>query len=77
MALAGGGVAAIIVGGALLGVAASEGDSATRATTRADFDLHHGNDLTYQKAGWPILGIGLASVTVGSVVLALRGARHR
>jgi tetratricopeptide (TPR) repeat protein len=77
LALAGAGVAAVVAGGALLGVAGSEGDSAARATTQASFDLHHGNDLTYQKAGWPILGVGLAAITVGSIVLALRGTRHR
>jgi len=77
LALAGGGVAAVVVGGALLGVAAGEGSSAEQASTQADFDLHHGNDLTYQKAGWPILGVGLASITVGSIVLALHGRHPR
>jgi hypothetical protein len=77
MSLTGAGIVAVVVGGALLGVAASEGSAADGATTQASFDLHHGNDVTFQQAGWPILGIGAAAVSVGVIMLALRGTHHR
>jgi tetratricopeptide (TPR) repeat protein len=70
--IATGGLALAIVGAALLGVSASEDTKALAAMTQSDFNLHHGNDLTYQQAGWPILGVGLTSITVGTLVVLLR-----
>lgn len=77
LGLAGSGLAAIVGGGALLGVAANEGSVADRSQTQPGFDLHHRNDLTDQKIGWPVLGIGVAALAAGTIVFAVRAARHR
>jgi tetratricopeptide (TPR) repeat protein len=69
--VAAGGALAMFAGGALLGVAAGEGQQASSATAQSGFDLHHGNDLTYQRWGWPLLGIGGAAVMTGTLVLVL------
>jgi hypothetical protein len=76
MTLAIGGVALVGVGGALIGVALKDGASARNAATQAEFDSYHRSDLTHQKAGWPILAIGAASLATGSLLFALN-AKHR
>jgi tetratricopeptide (TPR) repeat protein len=70
--LIGGGVAVVAVSGGLLGVATSERDKALSASTQANFDTHHNRSITFQQAGWPLLGVGGACVVAGGVVLALR-----
>jgi tetratricopeptide (TPR) repeat protein len=70
--LVGVGVGALGASAALLGVAVSERDKARAAMTQADFDTHHSSSLTFQQAGWPLLGIGAALVVGGTVVLAIR-----
>jgi hypothetical protein len=74
--LVGVGVASVAVGGALLALAANEGDLASAATTPAAFDSHHASDLNFQKAGWPVLAVGTAAIVVGGVVMAV-GHRRR
>jgi tetratricopeptide (TPR) repeat protein len=74
--LAVGGVVLVGLGGALIGVALNEGAIARKATTQSDFNLRHGNDLTFQEAGWPILGAGIASLAASSITFALT-RRHR
>lgn len=69
--LLGVGVAGVAVGGALLGIAAHQGDLASKATTMSAFDMHHANDLNDQKGGWPVLAVGAASLVVGGVVIAI------
>jgi tetratricopeptide (TPR) repeat protein len=65
------GVAGVAIGGALLGLAAHEGDLASNATTSSEFNRHHANDLNDQKGGWPLLAIGATSLVVGGVVVAI------
>ncbi|MGZ3438068.1 MAG: tetratricopeptide repeat protein [Polyangia bacterium] len=77
LGLAASGLAVVAGGGALLGLAANEGSAADRSQTQAGFDLHHRNDLTDQKAGWPLLGIGIGALAAGTIVFAIRVARHR
>jgi tetratricopeptide (TPR) repeat protein len=74
--LAIGGVA-LITGGALVGIATSQGNSADRATTQMDFDRYHDADVRFQKGGWPLLGIGAAGVAAGVIVLAVDLSRAR
>ncbi len=69
--LTAGGIVIAAVGGALLAVAAGQGTLADGATSQAAFDQHHASDLTFQKAGWPLLGIGAASAITGVFVLSL------
>lgn len=75
--LVGGGVAVVGVSGGLLGVAMSERDKAVSAPTQPDFDTHHNRSITFQQAGWPLLGVGSALVVGGAVVLALNARRAR
>jgi tetratricopeptide (TPR) repeat protein len=70
--LTGVGVGVLGVGAGLIGAAVGERDNALAATTQSDFDTHHGRSITFQQAGWPLLGVGAALVVGGTVVLALR-----
>lgn len=65
------GVAGLAVGGALLALAAHQGDLASAATTPDAFDSHHASDLNFQKGGWPVLAFGATAVVVGGIVIAV------
>ena len=69
------GLALVGTGGGLLGAAASEGSQASASTTQPGYAQHHATDLTYQQAGWPLLGIGIGAAVTGAIVLVVKGAR--
>jgi hypothetical protein len=63
------------IGGALLGVAAQNGDRAAMAATFSQQGAFHDDDLTYQKAGWPMLGLGAAALISGAIVFGVEARR--
>lgn len=69
--LAGGGAAAVIVGGIVLAFAADAGQHAHTATSTADFYRWHDSDISYQEGGWPVLGAGVASILSGAIVMGV------
>lgn len=70
-ALIGSGVALGVVGGALLTVAAGNGQRAESAATLSDFQRWHSSDLSYQQGGWPTLGIGAGAIVAGVIVMGV------
>lgn len=70
--LIGGGVVALVISGVLLSVAAAADQHAQVATSAADFANWHNDDLTYQKGGWPVLGVGAAAVAAGAIVMGVQ-----
>jgi len=71
------GVAGLAVGGSLLGLASHQGDLAASASTLPEFDSHHASDLSFQKAGWSVLGMGAAALVVGGIVIAVDHSKKR
>lgn len=69
--LAAGGAAAVIAGGIVLGFATDAGQHAHAATSPADFYRWHQSDITYQQGGWPVLGVGVASIISGAIVMGV------
>jgi tetratricopeptide (TPR) repeat protein len=72
LALSIGGVLTVGVAGALLGLAARDGSDAAHATRLTSFERLHASDLALQRAGWPLLGVGAASLTAAAVVIVLQ-----
>jgi tetratricopeptide (TPR) repeat protein len=71
LALSIGGVLTVAAGGALLGEANAAAGQARNATRLADVNRLHASDLQLQGAGWPLLGIGAASLAAGAVLVVL------
>jgi tetratricopeptide (TPR) repeat protein len=70
--LTSGGLLAAIAGAALLGVGAGQEQQALNAPSQAVFDTHHSNALTYEKAAWPLIGIGGAVTVAGIIVFGVQ-----
>jgi hypothetical protein len=66
-----GGTVTLGVGGALVGIASRFGDQAGHATRLSDVSRFHASDLEFQRAGWPLVGIGAAALAAGAVLLVL------
>jgi tetratricopeptide (TPR) repeat protein len=71
--LGGVGIAAVAIGGGLLGVAASRGHDANAAMTFSDQSRLHADDLSFQRAGWPLLAVGSAACATAVVLFAVEG----
>lgn len=76
MTLAVGGIVLAGAGLGLVGAALNEGAEARKATLQSSFDSHHQRDLTFQQAGWPILGVGVACLAAGVITFAVTHARR-
>lgn len=69
------GIVGIAVGGAVLGWAADAGRSASRATSIDEQLAWHQRDLDRQSGGWPTLGVGIASLTVGVIIFGVEARK--
>ncbi len=72
-----GGVAIVVIGGALFGAANGVDDSARAASTLPEQNNLLDSAASYRGAGWALAGVGAAVAVAGAVVLGVSAGRSK